>query len=110
VGLFFGLQGQSPKNRSFLGFGRRLLGILGPKSSIIGLQRLMAMRKARIWRAFLTKERKFSENKNAWLGRQVSNWQIPFGAPEYAAPFFLGDKAGVFRELIYNIDIIYQEP
>ena len=31
------------------------------------------MRKARIWRAFLIKERKFSENKNAWLGREDSN-------------------------------------
>ncbi len=28
------------------------------------------MRKARIWRAFLIKERKFSKNKNAWLGRE----------------------------------------
>ena len=25
------------------------------------------MKKARIWRAFLIKERKFSKNKNAWL-------------------------------------------
>jgi hypothetical protein len=31
------------------------------------------MRKARIWRAFLIKERKFSENKTAWLGREDSN-------------------------------------
>jgi hypothetical protein len=31
------------------------------------------MRKARIWRAFLIKERKFSENKNAWLGPEDSN-------------------------------------
>jgi hypothetical protein len=31
------------------------------------------MRKARIWRAFLIKERKFSKNKNAWLGREDSN-------------------------------------
>ncbi len=31
------------------------------------------MRKARIWRAFLIKKRKFSENKNAWLGREDSN-------------------------------------
>jgi hypothetical protein len=30
------------------------------------------MRKARIWRALLIKERKFS-NKNAWLGREDSN-------------------------------------
>jgi hypothetical protein len=28
------------------------------------------MIKARIWRAFLVKERKFSENKNAWLATQ----------------------------------------
>ncbi len=31
------------------------------------------MRKARIWRAFLIKERKFSENKNGWLEREDSN-------------------------------------
>jgi hypothetical protein len=35
------------------------------------------MRKARIWRAFLIKERKFSENKNAWLEREDSNSRIP---------------------------------
>jgi hypothetical protein len=69
VALFFGLQGKSPENGSFLEFGWRLLGMFSPKSSNISLQRLSAMRKARIWRAFLIKERKFSENKNAWLGR-----------------------------------------
>ena len=31
------------------------------------------MRKARIWRAFLIKERKIFENKNAWLRREDSN-------------------------------------
>src|SRR5437870_13547740 len=35
------------------------------------------MRKARIWRAFLIKERKFSENKNAWLETEGSNSLIP---------------------------------
>ena len=34
------------------------------------------MRKARIWRAFLIKERKFSKNKNAWLGREDSNLRM----------------------------------
>jgi hypothetical protein len=34
------------------------------------------MRKARISRAFLIKERKFSENKNAWLGREDSNLRM----------------------------------
>jgi hypothetical protein len=48
VELFFGLQGESPENGSFLGFGWRLLGIFGPKSSNIGLQRLLAKRKARV--------------------------------------------------------------
>jgi hypothetical protein len=28
------------------------------------------MRKAYVWRAFLINERKFSENKNAWLATQ----------------------------------------
>jgi hypothetical protein len=70
------LQGKSPENGSFLGFGWRLLGILGPKSSNVGLQRLLAMRKARIWRAFLIEERKFSKNKTAWLGREDSNLRM----------------------------------
>jgi hypothetical protein len=48
VDLFSGLQGESPENGSFPGFGWRLLGILGPRSSNIGLQRLLAMRKARV--------------------------------------------------------------
>jgi hypothetical protein len=76
VDLFFGLQGESPGNGSFLGFGWRLLGILDPKSSNAGLWRPFAMRKARIWRAFLIKERKFSENRNAWLGREESNLRM----------------------------------
>jgi hypothetical protein len=64
------LQGESPENGSFLQFDWRLSGILGPKSANVSLQRLLAMRKARISRAFLIKERKFSENKNAWLVTQ----------------------------------------
>src|SRR6266704_5524551 len=32
VVLFFGLQGGSPENGSFPGFGRRLLGVLAPQS------------------------------------------------------------------------------
>jgi len=32
---------------------------------------------ARIWRAFLIKERKFSENRNAWLTMEGSNLHIP---------------------------------
>jgi hypothetical protein len=34
------------------------------------------MRKARIWRAFLIEERKFSKNKTAWLGREDSNLRM----------------------------------
>jgi hypothetical protein len=64
------------KKRSFLGFGWRLLGILGPNSSSVGLQRLLAMRKAPIWRAFLIEESIFSENETAWLGRKDSNLRM----------------------------------
>lgn len=35
-----------------------------------GLQRLLAVRKARIWRGFVIKESKFSENRTAWLATQ----------------------------------------
>jgi hypothetical protein len=76
VDLFFGLQGESQENGSFLGFGWRLLGVFGPKSSNTGLQRLLPVRKARIGRAFLIDERKFSENRNAWLGREDSNLEM----------------------------------
>jgi hypothetical protein len=76
VGLFFGLQGESLENGSFLGFGWRLLGILGPRSSNIGLQRLLAMRKAHVLRAFLIQRRKFSETRNAWLTWEDSNFHI----------------------------------
>jgi hypothetical protein len=34
------------------------------------------MRKARIWRAFRVKKRKFSKNRNGWLGRQDSNLKM----------------------------------
>ena len=34
------------------------------------------MGKARIWRAFLIKKRKFSENRNGWLGREDSNLRM----------------------------------
>ena len=34
------------------------------------------MRKARIWRAFLIKKRKFSKNGNGWLGREDSNLRM----------------------------------
>ena len=47
--------------------------MFGPKSSNIGLQRLLAMKKARIWQAFLIRRRKFSETHIAWLGRKDSN-------------------------------------
>jgi hypothetical protein len=76
VDLFFGLQSESPENGSFLGFGWRLLGIFGPKSSTIGLQRLLAMREARIWRAFLIQRRKFSKTRTGWLGREDSNLRM----------------------------------
>jgi len=47
-----------------------------PKSSNIGLQRLLSIRKARIWRAFLIERRKFSQTRSAWLGREDSNLRM----------------------------------
>jgi hypothetical protein len=41
------------------------------------------MRKARIWRAFLVKERKLSENKNAWLGDAVLIAPVSSQIPDY---------------------------
>src|SRR6201998_4051911 len=71
VYLFFGLQGESPENGSFLGFGWRLLVILGPKSSNVGLQRLLAMRKARHWRAFLLLKKEILRNADCLAGDTV---------------------------------------
>jgi hypothetical protein len=67
VDSFSGLQRESPENGSFLGFGWRLSAIFDAESANMGLRRLFAMRKARVWPAFLIKKRKFSENRNAWL-------------------------------------------
>ena len=62
------------------------------------------MKKARIWRAFLIKERKFSKNKNAWLGREDSNLRmveskstaLPLGdAPTAVAEFGAGGPARI---------------
>jgi hypothetical protein len=50
--------------------------MFGPKSSNIGLRRLSAIRKARVWRAFLIQRRKFSETRNAWLTWEDSNFHI----------------------------------
>jgi hypothetical protein len=50
--------------------------MFGAKSSNIGLQRLSTMRKARVWRAFLIQRKKFSETRNAWLGREDSNLRM----------------------------------
>jgi hypothetical protein len=36
----------------------------------------LATRKARVWRAFLIQRRKFSETRNAWLGREDSNLRM----------------------------------
>jgi hypothetical protein len=77
VDLFFGLQGESPENGSFLGFGWRLLAVLGQKGSNIGLRRLLAMRKAHVWWAFFIQRRKFSETRTAWLTWEDSNLHIP---------------------------------
>jgi hypothetical protein len=77
VHLFYRLQGESPENGSFLGFGWRLSGVLGAKRLNTSLWRLSAMKKARIWRAFLVKQRKFSENKNAWLAAQCRSHPSP---------------------------------
>ena len=77
VDLFFGLQGESPENGTFPGFGWRLSGIYGRKSANTGLQRLSRIRKARIWQAFLGRKRKFSKNRTAWLGREGSNSKLP---------------------------------
>jgi hypothetical protein len=77
VDLFFGLQGESPENGSFPGFGWRLSGIFARKSANAGLQRLSRIRKARIWRAFLVKKRKFSKSRNAWLATQCRSHQSP---------------------------------
>jgi hypothetical protein len=66
-----------------------------------GLQRLLAMRKGRVWRAFLIERKKFSENRNGWLGREDSNLRmgeskspaLPLGD----APIDLTEPAAEYR-------------
>src|ERR1700704_3419496 len=64
------------RKREFSWIRLETFGSVRPKSSNIGLQRLLAMRKARIWRAFLIQRKKFSETRNAWLGREDSNLRM----------------------------------
>jgi hypothetical protein len=63
VALFFGLQGKSSENGSFLEFGWRLLGMFGPKSSNIGLQRLLAF------------DGPFSSEEGNSLKRTLAGWR-----------------------------------
>jgi hypothetical protein len=55
---------------------RDFLEFSAEKISNIGRQRLLAIRKARIWQAFLIEKRKFSKNKNAWAGPEDSNLRM----------------------------------
>jgi hypothetical protein len=71
VDLFFGLQGESPENGSFLGFGWRLLEILGPKGPNVSLQRQLAMRKTHVWRAFLPLKKEILSNAECLAGDAV---------------------------------------
>ena len=59
--------------------------MFGPKSSNIGLQRLLAMRKARVWRAFLIQRRKFPETRTAWLG--AGGYELRMGESKSAGTF-----------------------
>jgi hypothetical protein len=98
VDLFFGLQAQSPENGSFPGFGWRLSGIFGRKGANAGLQRLSTIRKARIWRAFFVKKRKFSQNRNGWLAAQYWSHPSPGKFPANRE-FYREDRAlRVFQE------------
>jgi hypothetical protein len=69
-GFILGSPRRVSGKRSFLEFGWRLSGILlRPKSSNAGLRRLSAMRKARIWRAFLIrKENSMKTGMLGWAG------------------------------------------
>ncbi len=55
-------------------------------------------RKARIWRAFLIKKRKISENENAWLTSEDSNLRIP----DWEMPFEMSRK---FRHFPRNFGL-----
>jgi len=58
------------------------------------------MRKARIWRAFLIEERKFSKNKNAWLSWKESDFHLPecksLGRVRAAFPRLLGKERTIY--------------
>jgi hypothetical protein len=53
VHLFFGLQGESPENGSFIEFGWRLSGVFAEKVRKWRNWRLSTITKAHHWRAFL---------------------------------------------------------
>ena len=62
----------------FREFGRR-------KVRTFSLQRFLATRKARNSQVFLIKKRKFSQNKNGWLGREDSNLRMVESKSGYLA-------------------------
>jgi hypothetical protein len=72
--------------------------MFGPKSSNIGLQRLLAMRKAHVWRAFLIQRRKFSETRAAWLTWEDSNSHIPNSKMAF-------EMSGEFRTFPRNLGL-----
>jgi hypothetical protein len=91
IRFFFRLQSESPENGNFPGFGWRLLGMFGPKSSNIGLQRLLAMRKARVWQAFLIQRRKFSKT---WNGERIRTHAFPIEPGPCGSFIEFGNMAG----------------
>jgi len=55
--LFSDLRSQSPKNGNFLMNSQRLLGVLAAKVRQLVSWRLVDIKEARIWRAFLMPEK-----------------------------------------------------
>jgi hypothetical protein len=72
--------------------------MFGPKSSNIGLQRLLAMRKAHIWRAFLIRRWKCSETHIAWLEWEDSNSRIPDRTRSLREFHRIWEYGGVFMD------------
>src|ERR1700744_5323467 len=77
VVLFSGLQTQSPENGNFSIVCRSRTRILVGDGSNVGLRGDLRHAKSCYPGTFRSKRMKFSENRNAWLTTQGSNFHIP---------------------------------
>lgn len=95
VHLFFGLRTESLENGNSRGVEQRLLGIRTTKVRQLGVRRLSGATKARNWRAFPARKRKFSKSENGWVTEQDSNFHIPLSNSPFEISRLFGTNSPI---------------